>query len=402
MSDVLSFGDWVRRRRQALLLSRADLAQRVGVAEVTIRKIEADERKPSRQVAALFAVALQLDPADHEAFVRAARAEFAYDCLAPPAAGVPRPAFVAAPAAHPDERHSQPAASLPSGTVTFLFSDIAGSARLWELHPAAMRSALARHDAILRDAITRSGGVVFKTAGDAFHAAFAYASAALDAALAAQRGLQTAPWTLDGLPEPLRVRIALYAGTAEPHEGDYLGMPLNRVARLRDAAHGGQVLLSSAVYPLLVDHLPPDVTLRDLGSHRLKDLSRPDHLYQLVAPGLLDEFPAPRTLDAHPGNLPVQATALIGRERELARLTALLREPHTHFVTLTGPGGTGKTRLALQIAAELADSYADGAWFIALSPLSDSSLVASTVAHTLGVLEHANRSPADAVVTFLR
>lgn len=404
MSDVLSFGDWVRKRRQALLLSRADLAQRVGVAEVTIRKIEADERKPSRQVAALLAVALQLDPADHEAFVRAARAEFAYDCLAPPTAGVPLPAFVAAstPPGLAPTAAAVPQEPLPSGTVTFLFSDIAGSARLWELHPAAMRNALARHDAILREAVTRSGGVVFKTVGDAFHAAFARTPAALDAALAAQRSLLTAPWTRDGLPEPLRVRIALHAGTAEPREGDYLGAPLNRVARLRDAAHGGQVLLSSVVYQLLADHLPPDVTLRDLGSHRLKDLSRPDHLYQMVAPGLPDEFPAPRTLDARPGNLPAQATALIGRERELAHLIALLREPHTRLVTLTGPGGTGKTRLALQIAAELADDYADGAWFIDLSPLSDPSLVASTVAHTLGMPEHAGRSPADAVVAFLR
>lgn len=352
----------------------------------------------------MLATALQLDPADHAAFVRAVRADLAADRLAPPTQGVPRPAFIAAPVPDVPSRITVavPQELLPSGTVTFVFSDIEGSTRLWEQHPAAMRAALARHDAILRQAITSHSGSVFKTVGDAMHAAFAHAPAALQAALTAQRGLHTAPWDADGLPEPLHVRLALHAGTAEPRDGDYLGVPLNRIARLRDAAHGGQILLSGATYQLLADHLPRDVILRDLGSHRLKDLSRPEQLYQVVVPGLPDDFAAPRTLDARPGNLPAQATALIGRERELADLTALLREPDARLVTLTGPGGTGKTRLALQSAAELADAYTDGAWFVDLSPLSDPALVASTIAHTLGVPEHADRSPAETVVAFLR
>ena len=183
-------------------------------------------------------------------------------------------------------------AELPSGIVTFVFTDIESSTRLWEQHPQAMRAALARHDAILRHTLETHGGVVFGTAGDAFCAAFSSAPAALTAAMAAQQALGREPWGEIGA---LRVRIALHTSAAELRDGDYLGPPLNRVARLLGAGHGGQILLSLATQQLVRDQLPPSAALRDLGEHRLRDLIRPEHIFQLVAPDLLADFPPLRT-----------------------------------------------------------------------------------------------------------
>ncbi len=204
--------------------------------------------------------------------------------------------------------------ALPSGTVTFLFTDIEGSTTRWEQQRAAMQAALARHDAILREVIEAHGGHVFKTVGDAFYAGFATAPAALDAALAAQRALAGEDWGEVG---PLRVRMALHTGTAEERDGDYFGPPLNRVARILGAGHGGQVLLSTATQELLRDDLPGGAALRDLGEHRLKDLIRPEHLFQIVAPDLPADFPPLRTLENRPNNLPPQPTPFIGRAHEV-------------------------------------------------------------------------------------
>ncbi len=274
--------------------------------------------------------------------------------------------------------------TMPKGTFTFLFTDIEGSTRLWERQPEAMRQALARHDQIMRAVIEGQGGHVFKTMGDAFCAAFAAAPAALDAALETQRALQAETWPgeLEGV---IRVRMALHTGTAEARDNDYFGPPLNRVARLVAAAHGGQVLLSLATQELVRDSLPPGVALRDMGSHRLKDLFRPERIYQLVAPGLPDQFPPLRTLDSHQTNLPVQPTPFIGRERELADILGLMRRQDVRLVTLTGAGGTGKTRLSLQVAADLLDTYTDGVYLVDLSPLRDPALVAHTIATALGL-----------------
>ena len=216
----------------------------------------------------------------------------------------------------------RPAAPLPTGTVTFLFTDIARSTQLWEQHQQAMSVALPRHDAILRDVVAAHGGAIFKQVGDAVCAAFPTALDALAAALDAQRALAAEAWGAIG---PLRVRMALHSGAAEERDGDYFGLPLSRVARLLAAGHGGQVLLSLATAELVRDHLPPDVTLRDLGSHRLRDLTRPDRIFQLVAPDLPADFPPLTTLDARATNLPVQPTPLIGREREVAAVRDLLR-----------------------------------------------------------------------------
>ena len=186
---------------------------------------------------------------------------------------------------------------LPSGIVTFLFTDIEGSTRVWEQYPQAMPAALARHDEIVRGAIVGHGGVVFRTGGDAFCAAFASAPAGLQAAAAAQRALHAAQWEITG---PLRVRMALHTDGVELRDGDYLGPPLNRIARLLVVGHGGQILLSRATEELVRDQLPPGTGLRELGEHQLKDLTHPERIFQLVGPDLPDDFPPLKTPDAHP------------------------------------------------------------------------------------------------------
>jgi predicted ATPase/class 3 adenylate cyclase len=282
--------------------------------------------------------------------------------------------------------------------VTFLFSDIEGSTALWELHPGAMPTALARHDALLRQAIECHGGHLFKTVGDAVYAAFASAKGGLAAALDVQHALQRESWGALGT---LHVRMALHTGVVEAHASDYLGPPLNRVAQLLAAGHGGQILLSRATVELVRDALPPDVTLRNLGERRLKDLSRPEHIFQVVMPSLPADFPPLRTLDARPNNLPAQPNTLIGREREVSVVRDLLRRAGVRLVTLTGPGGTGKTRLALQVASELLDEFTHGVWFVNLAPISDSALVISTIAQTLGVKESGSQSLVDMLKTYL-
>jgi predicted ATPase/class 3 adenylate cyclase len=275
-------------------------------------------------------------------------------------------------------------ASPPTGTLTFLFTDIEGSTKLWERDSSVMQVALARHDEILRSAIEERGGYVFKTVGDAFCCAFPTAPDALEAALDAQRLLLEERW---GESAPLRVRMALHTGAAEERDGDYFGPPLNRVARLLSAAHGGQVLLSLPTQELVRDQLPAGTTLRDLGEHRLKDLFRPERVFQVLASGLPSEFPSLRTLNAYRNNLSLQPTPLIGRKREVAEVYERLLRPEVRLLTLTGVGGTGKTRLGLQAAAELTEQFEDGVFFVSLAAIRDPQLVVPAMAATLGVKE---------------
>nr|MBA2565248.1 tetratricopeptide repeat protein [Gemmatimonadota bacterium] len=270
----------------------------------------------------------------------------------------------------------------PTGTITFLATDIQGSTELWERHRSAMASALARHDALLEDAIGGHGGRIFKNVGDGLFAAFDAAPPAIAAALAAQRSLVATEWPT---PDPIRVRMALHSGQAERRGGDYLGPPINRVARILAAGHGGQVLLSQAVERLAADSLPDGALLRDLGKRALKDLTGPERIFQLVTADLPGEFPPLNTLDARPHNLPAQTTPLIGREEELAELRGLLHDRGVRLVTLLGPGGTGKTRLALQVAAEVIDDYKDGVWHVNLAPVQDPGILPATILQVLGV-----------------
>jgi predicted ATPase/class 3 adenylate cyclase len=283
---------------------------------------------------------------------------------------------------------------LPSGTVTFLFTDIEGSTALWERDSQAMAAAVARHIALLDAAIQAHGGIHFKTVGDAVQAAFPTAPDAISAALDAQRSLITEEWGEIG---PLRVRMALHAGEAMVHNEEYQGPLLNRSARLLAIGQGTQILLSETAATLARDALPPEADLRELGEHRLPDLLEPECVFQLLHPDLPDEFPPLRTLEARPHNLPTQATPFLGREREVAEVVALLRSSDARLVTLTGPGGTGKTRLALQAAAELLDAFPDGVFFVPLAALRDPELVPSAIASGLGLRDQAGQTPAQAV-----
>jgi predicted ATPase/class 3 adenylate cyclase len=273
----------------------------------------------------------------------------------------------------------------PTGTVTFLFTDIEGSTALWERDQVAMVSAVTRHLTLLRIAIETHGGALFKVVGDAVQAAFPTAPDAVAAALDAQRAILRESW-----PErvqPLRVRMALHTAAATPQEGDYLAPGLNRLARLLTAGHGGQVLLSLATQDLARDGLPPGAGLRDLGEHPLRDLYRPERVFQLLHPDIPTDFPPIRTLATRPNNLPLQPTPFLGREDQVARVVELLGRDDVRLLTITGPGGVGKTRVALQAAADVLEAFPDGVWFVDLSALDDPALVSSAIATVLGVRE---------------
>ncbi|MFN8384849.1 MAG: adenylate/guanylate cyclase domain-containing protein [Anaerolineales bacterium] len=378
METTASFGYWIHRQRKALDLTQQALADRVGCSLAAIKKIEGDERRPSRQIAERLAEVLGVPDNQRDLFMEVARGLRSVDQLS-----------IAREPVSP---------SLPSGTVTFLFTDIEGSTKLWREHEKVMERSQARHHEILRGAIESNSGYIFQVIGDAFCAAFHKAGNALQAAVQAQTELTKEAWE----EAVIKVRMGIHTGEAEiKDDGQYNGyLTMSRVQRLMSAGHGGQVLVSLISEEIIRDNPPPNVELRDLGEHRLKDLIRPKHIFQLVAPSLPSDFPPLKTLDAYPNNLPLQLTSFIGREKEIAEIK---KEVKTHrLVTLTGSGGTGKTRLSLQVAADMLDAFPNGVWFVELAPLSDPDLIPNTVLSALGISEQQNKPALDVLQEYLQ
>ncbi|MGE5225110.1 MAG: adenylate/guanylate cyclase domain-containing protein [Omnitrophica WOR_2 bacterium] len=279
-------------------------------------------------------------------------------------------------------------ASFPPGkiTLTFLFTDIEGSTSLWEHQPERMRKAIQSHHEVLRQAIESNGGTVFRIIGDAFCASFPAAPPAVAAAVEAQSNLFSTSWDLE---KPIRVRMALHTGAVVENKGDYLGASLNHIGRLLPSCHGGQTVLTLITRELVQDSLPEGVHLIDLGLHHFRDLVHTEHIFQLSIPGLPDRFPPLKSLDSYPNNLPVQLTSFVGRERELGEIQKQVNS--SRLVTLTGPGGTGKTRLALQAASGILENFPDGIWFIQLANISDPGLILQTLAGVLNLREQPNQ-----------
>lgn len=292
---------------------------------------------------------------------------------------------------------SRQGAPLPTGTLTFLFSDIEGSTQLVQSLGGRFAPLLERHQALLRRAFLDAGGVEVATEGDSFFVVFASAIEAVKAAASAQRALSAEAWAPEA--GAVRVRMGLHTGEAALGGDNYVGLDVHRAARIAAAAHGGQVLVSDTTRALVASSLPADLGLRDLQEHRLKDLDRPEHLFQLLVVGLPDGFPPPDTLES-PTNLPAQPTAFIGRRREADEVADLVRR--SRLVTLVGPGGTGKTRLSLEVAARLRPEFRGGAFFVDLSLISDPTLVPTTIATALGVLEQAGKPLLESLMAHLR
>lgn len=288
----------------------------------------------------------------------------------------------------------------PTGTVTFLLTDVQGSTKLWEQYADQMSAAMTRHDAIIDESVTQAGGQLVRPRGegDSRFAVFANAVSAVSAASGIQSRLAAG---FDDLPFGCLVRVGLHTGAAEWRDGDYYGSAVNRCARIRGLAHGGQTLLSQATAELVRDDLPEGAALVEMGTHRLKGLSRPETVFQLWLPGLPNDFPPLASDEAAPNNLPAPPTPIIGRQRELADIAALLAQEPVRLVTLTGPGGTGKTRLSLEIGHTSLEQFPDGVYFIDLAPITDPGLVPTTVAHTLGLREGGGRPPFDSLKEYL-
>ena len=390
MTEV-SFGEWLKRQRMGKGLTREQLAHQIGCAVITLRKIEAEERHPSVQIVERLMEILNIPSDQNTAFLRFARGDW-------------RSAPMGAPVNFPwlqseADEVSQPAIHL----ATFLFTDIEGSAKLWDLAPEKMKVALQRHHEILQNSVISNGGSVFQIVGDAFCAAFPTVGTAISAAITAQQALYQEPWDL---PFPIRVRMGIHTGESErspnsPLLGGYASnQTLNRVARVLSAAHGGQILLSLVTKDLIKDTLPANTDLRDMGEHHLKNLIHPEHLFQLKIAGLPTEFPPLNTLDLHRHNLPVQLTSFIGREKEIAGVILLLEK--SRLLTLIGPGGTGKTRLSMEVASRLFDQYPDGAWIVELAPIWDPLLIPRTTAIAMGLRDEPQRPAIDMLCDYLR
>jgi predicted ATPase/class 3 adenylate cyclase len=386
------FGELLHRARQAAGLTQEELAKQAGLSSRGISDLERGARRtPRRETVLQLAQALNLAGEERSAFEAAAQSN-----AAPPASDLTIDPLSST------ALGESSAFSLPTGTVTFLFTDVEGSTRLLQqLGSAGYTELHAAHHRLLRAACGAHGGREVSTAGDSFFLVFPTAAQAVAAAAQVQRAVAQYLWPAGAT---VLIRMGLHTGTAAISDGDYVGLDVHRAARIGAAGHGGQVLLSQTTRDLALDALPEGTTLRDLGEHRLKDLQRPEHLWQLLlldAPGLPVDFPPLAALDANRHNLPIPPTPLLGRERDVATLCTQLRRESVRLVTLTGAGGTGKTRLALQVAAELVEAFADGVWFVRLSMLIDPELVLSTIAQTLGLREAGGQPITTLLVNYL-
>ncbi len=288
--------------------------------------------------------------------------------------------------------------ALPSGTVTFLFTDVQDSTRLWEQYPEEMETALEKHDLFLLRAIEECNGSVVKPTGDGFHAVFETAQDALTAALAAQQALHEKDWG-DAL---VRVRMGIHTGKAQERAGDYFGTETNRAARLMSAGNGGQILLSESTHELIHDQLPAQIELLDLGKHRLKDLTRPEHIFQVNAPDLPSEFPPLKTVDYRPNNLPIPATPFIGRDGEITAIVEELGRPEVRLLTILGPGGMGKSRLAIEVGKNQLDDYSNGVYFISLAPLNSADNILSSIAEAVKFQFYPGMAPKQQILDYFR
>lgn len=386
MDEIHSFGKWLRHRRRGLDLTQEELAHQVGCAPITIRKLEGDEMRPSKQLAEALSGPLGIPLNQREEFVRFARAD-ERDALASRFAAASELSLPLITSDH----------QFPSGTVHLLFSDIGGSTHLAQQLGEKYVQVLEKHQRILRETFIKWNGHEVSTHGDSFFAVFSRASDAISAAVEAQHVLDRETW-----PEDVRLQIRIGIHTGEPRlvNRDYVGVDVHRAARICAAAYPGQVLLSNQTRVMVERQLPSNVTLRELGKYRLKDLNEPEQIYQLVIPGLSSDFPALKTLEVMPNNLPIQLTNFIGREHEIDEIRDLLNT--TRLITLTGAGGTGKTRLALEVTWKSGDLYPDGVWLVDIALLPEASLIWQSIASVLAVREEPNRSLTQSLTDFLR
>ncbi|HYW88245.1 MAG TPA: helix-turn-helix domain-containing protein [Chloroflexota bacterium] len=367
-AEPTRFGDLLRRHRTAAGLTQEGLAERAGLSVRGIQDLERGIRRtPHSDTTRRLADALGLRDAERAGLLEAGQ--------------VARTSSDAA-------DHARGMSALPSGTISFLFTDVESSTRAWLRNTGAMGAAVARHDALIERAVAEHGGHVVRPRGegDSRFAVFARPSDALAAACAAQIALHQEHWTLA---EPVRVRMAIHTGEADLRLGDYYGLAVNHCARLRAVAHGGQVVVSAVTADLVREALPTQASLRDLGLHQLKDLDQPERVWQLVHPELPADFPPLTSQSPRRHNLADQLSSFVGREREVVEVCGLLNT--TRLLTLTGPGGSGKTRLALRVAAEALHRFPDGVWLVRLDAVADPRLVTGAVASTLGLREDGQR-----------